>query len=162
MATTLRASTVVDVEQERAWALLCDFSRWSEWVAFTDEVVEHPDELHEGAVYRERSHVGPVKQVSEWRVTEFDAPHRQVHIGRVGPMRPTLTMVMEPEGQGTRFPQTIEFSLSLGPLAGLVERLPASQMRKGLVATNDGFKTFAERDAAGAPAPAANQPENAG
>jgi carbon monoxide dehydrogenase subunit G len=41
-------------------------------------------------------------------VSEYEPPHRVVLKGQMGKMAPTLTLTVEPEGQGSRFTRGVE------------------------------------------------------
>ena len=100
----------IQASPEQVWALLSDAQRFPEWVAFTDRMVEAPEgALEAGSTYREYGGVAPFKSESAWRVTEFDAPRRQVHVGGDKQMEITLTLELEPSGGGTRLRQQLDF-----------------------------------------------------
>jgi carbon monoxide dehydrogenase subunit G len=76
------ASGPVAAPASEVWELLCDTSRYAEWVAATDEVTRTDGPAREGSTYDEINPIaGPWKGRSHWTVTTFDAPHRQVHRG---------------------------------------------------------------------------------
>lgn len=137
---------------QEVWDFFNDTSRWHEWVDFTDEVLDSSGPLAEGATYRERSRIGPIRQTSRWRITAFEPPRRQVHEGRVGLLRPRLTVLLEPWSGGTRLILATEFALP-GPLRPL-ERVPGHQIRRGLGRTVAAAKRVLEAEAS-SPGPAA-------
>lgn len=90
--------------------------------------------LKAGSTYLERSGL----QKSEWKVTVFDAPKRQVHVGRVGFMGDVIREFrVEPDGEGATLRQTISFTIMPGftrPFGWLAEELFVKRMvRKRLV-----------------------------
>ncbi|MFQ5968730.1 MAG: SRPBCC family protein [Acidimicrobiia bacterium] len=143
----VEVSTVIGAGPERLWEFFSDTSRWSDWAAFTDEVLDH-EPLGEGAVYRNRSHIGPIRQVSEWRITEWDPPRLQVHEGKAPPVNPVLTVTLEPVAEGTRLTQVAVFSMPrwLGPLGALLEKVPERMIRKGLEETQANLKRIMETE----------------
>lgn len=145
----LSVQTDIDVPRERLWDVVNDFDRMTEWVTFADELTYLSDgEVGEGTVYREYGGVGPVRSESEWRITAFDPPERQVHVGDLGIMEPELTMTLEElDGGGTRFTQTMAFRAfpSVRPLGWLLETLFIERaMRSGLRETQDNLKRLVE------------------
>ena len=83
MATMeVTASGAVPAPAETTWALLCDTSRYAEWVAGTDAVTRTDGPAAPGSTYDEVNPIaGPWKGRSHWTVTTFEAPRRQVHRG---------------------------------------------------------------------------------
>ncbi len=101
--------------------------------------------LKAGSTYLERSGL----QKSEWRVTVFDAPKRQVHVGRVGFMGDVIREFrVEPDGEGATLRQTISFTIMPGftrPFGWLAEELFVKRMvRKRLVQSCEGAKGLLE------------------
>ena len=104
---------------EQVWTLLSDAKRYPEWVAFTDRMLETPEgAMGVGSTYREYGGVPPYKSESAWRVTEFDAPRRQVHVGADKQMQSTLTLELTPAGEGTQMRQQIDLQ-PRGPMLPL-------------------------------------------
>lgn len=143
----------VDIEAppEEVWALLNDFDRMTDWVAFADELTYLSDgPIGEGTVYRETGGIGPMRSESEWRIVEFEPPRRQVHVGGLGVMAPELTMTVAAANGGTRFTQAIELRAfpSVRPLGWLLETfLIKRAMRSGLRETQRNFKRLVEAEA---------------
>jgi len=62
------------------WELLCDTSRFAEWVAATAAVTRTDGPASHGSTYAEVNPIlGPWKAKTSWTVVEFDPPRRQVH-----------------------------------------------------------------------------------
>ena len=86
MATTgmtqieVTASTRIAATPERVWELVCDTSRYAEWVAATAAISRTDGPASKGSTYDEVNPiVGPWRANTRWTVIEFDPPHRQVH-----------------------------------------------------------------------------------
>ena len=98
------ASGPVAAPAAHVWELLCDTSRYAEWVAATDEVTRTDGPAREGSTYDEVNPIlGPWKGSSHWTVTSFDAPNRQAHRGRgIAPTVKWLEveMAVTPAGRG--------------------------------------------------------------
>jgi len=111
--TEVTVATGIAAPAEEVWNFLCKINRYPKWDAFADEIVTSShSRLKAGSTYLERSGL----ERSEWRVTSFDAPRRQVHAGRVGFMgEVTREFVVEPAGEGSAtLRQTIGFTLMPG------------------------------------------------
>ncbi len=109
------ASGIVPAPPERVWELLCDTSRYAEWVDGTEAVTRTDGPAAPGSTYDEVNPVlGPWKAKSKWTVTEFEAPRRQVHSGTGLPLTSEFLVIFElaPEGDATGF------SLTSGPRPG--------------------------------------------
>ena len=119
-------STEINAPPQAVWDFISDLRRVPEWVTATDEMLYVSEgEVGVGTVYRERGGVGPFKSVSEWRITEFDPPHRQVHVGDLGVMKMAFALELEPTGRGTLMRQTGDFRMMpfFRPLGLLLEAL---------------------------------------
>jgi carbon monoxide dehydrogenase subunit G len=146
----VESSVVVEAPPERVWAFVSDVSRCPEWVTFADEM-GHIDagDPGEGFRYVEYGGLGPIRSESDWEIVEFDPPRRQVHVGDMGIMQPELTITVEPEGEGTRWTQTVEFEAlpRLRPVGWLLERLVIRRrMARGLERTMTAGKELVERE----------------
>ncbi len=104
------ASAVIATGPEPIWDLMCDPSRYAEFVAATERMIDvGSGEFGVGSVYKEYGGIKPFLSESEWRVTEFEPMRHQAHIGDDGKMRMPLAIDLEPADGGTRL--TITFSL---------------------------------------------------
>ena len=119
------ASGPVAAPAPQVWDLLCDTSRYAEWVAGTDEVTRTDGPAREGSTYDEINPIaGPWRGRSHWTVTTFDAPHRQVHRG-LG-IAPTLKwieveMTVTPAGdEACEVALTLTGESALGPLGAVM------------------------------------------
>jgi uncharacterized protein YndB with AHSA1/START domain len=134
---------------EIVFALMADYERYPEWVSIVEEArLVAGERIEAGAEYEEVSRLGPKRSVSRWRVTAFDPPNEQVHLGRLpfGPVE--LTIQTRPNGNGgTVLDHTVELTAfpRIRPLGWLLERLVLvrtfeSDMKESLAA----FATLAE------------------
>ncbi len=65
---------------QAVWDFISDIRRGPEWVTVMKEVLFVSDEpIKKDSVYRERSQVAGSMSETEWHITEFDPPRRQVH-----------------------------------------------------------------------------------
>lgn len=140
----------IDVSRDALWDFVNDFDRMTDWVTFADELRYISDgEVGEGTVYREYGGIGPMASESEWEITVFEPPNRQVHVGDLGIMTPELTMIFEERNGGTRFTQELEFKAlpAVRPVGWLLEQLFIKRaMRSGLQTTQENLKSLAETE----------------
>lgn len=120
------ASTTVPAPPEAVWELVCDSTRYAEWVEATDEVVRTDGPARAGSTYDERNTVlGPVKARSRWTVVEHEPPRRSLHRGEGIWIAEdvSLEMLLEPEGDAaTRLTLTFRYTPKFGPLGALLVR----------------------------------------
>ncbi len=121
----------IQAPPEQVWTFLSDIRRGPEWVTVMKEVLSVSDEpLRQGSSYRERSKIGPSTSVTEWHITEFEPPRRQVHTCREPSLYARLTVEVEPEGNGTRLLHRTDYRLMpvFRPLGWLLEQLFAHRL----------------------------------
>lgn len=150
----VKATATIDAPPEYVWDFVNDFDRMTEWVTFADELTYRDDgEPGEGWVYHEKGGIGPMKSESEWEITEFDPPQKQVHVGDLGIMEPTLTISLQSTNDGkTDWKQELEFVAMrrFRPLGWLLEKLVIKRsMASGLTKTTNNAKTIIEREYTG-------------
>lgn len=149
--TVVETSREIEAPPEAVWAFISDLERVPEWVVFTDEMLEVPDEeAGKGTVYRELGGPGPVQDESTWRITAFDPPRRQVHEGDLGAMEATLTMEVDPVEDGTRLTHRLDVRVlpRLRPLGWLLEHLVVKHvLRRGLRGSQARAKEIVEAEA---------------
>jgi uncharacterized protein YndB with AHSA1/START domain len=142
--------TVIAAPREQVWDVVNDFDRMTDWVTFADELTSLSEgPVGEGTVYRETGGVGPMGGESEWEITDFEPPERQVHVGDLGIMELELTMTFEAVNGGTQFGQTIELEAlpRARPLGWLLERLVIVRvMGSGLEETQANLKRLVETE----------------
>jgi len=143
----LEASVDIQAPPETVWDFLSDLRRVPEWVPATEEILwisEGP--VGAGTVYRERTRLGPMKSVTQWRITAWEPPRRQTHEQEgkaLGMDSFGFTLVLEPVGEGTRLTQAGDYRLTrwLRPLDALFLR---RQMRSVLQTTVANLKAAVE------------------
>jgi carbon monoxide dehydrogenase subunit G len=126
------ASAAVSAPPDRVWELLCDTSRYAEWVAGTDEVTRTDGPAREGSTYDEVNPIlGPWKAKSRWTVTEFNPSRRQVHRGDGLPLTSSFEVVMEvaPVGDSaSEVTLSLRGTSSAGPLGAAFAKLMTGQV----------------------------------
>jgi carbon monoxide dehydrogenase subunit G len=145
-------STVIDASPRAVWDLTTDFRRIPELAPDTAVDVSYVSEGEVGVdtVFRETDRLGPMRSETEWRVTEFDPPHRHVHVGSMGPMKIVVTTEIEPTGQGSLLRHTLDTHMRpfLRPLGLLAERM---FLRRQLESTLNSTHTNVKRILEGEP-----------
>lgn len=114
---TVDATVRIAAPLETVWAFVSDPERYPEWSVVTEEMTHIDDgQVGEGTVYREFGGLGPMTDESEWVITSFDEPHRQVHEGDDGTVQTVLTIEIDPldGGEATRLYQRIELGFPKG------------------------------------------------
>jgi uncharacterized protein YndB with AHSA1/START domain len=142
---SVEASTFIDATPERVWALYADIARTPEWVPFVEEVVSVSGPLAVGMTYRERTRIGRIRGVQEWRIDELEPPRRRVETSESLRMHSRLTITMEREGSGTQLRQVSEVRSTLPrPLGWLQESFVGLVARRAMRAAVLGAKRTLE------------------
>lgn len=140
----------IKAPQKQVWEFISDIEEAPEWVVVMKSLVETTENpVREGTVYRESSKIGPKESETEWKVTYFDPPHKQVHECDEPDFRATLTMRVDDNGDGTStlFHNT-EYQLmpKFRPLGWLLETLFIKKlMYKNLHQSVDNCKQLIEK-----------------
>jgi carbon monoxide dehydrogenase subunit G len=148
----VRIGRTIDIAapRERVWDVVNDFDRMTDWVTFADELTYLSDgEVGEGTVYREVGGVGPMASESEWEITVFEPPERQIHHGDLGVMQVELAMTFEARDDETQFTQELSVRAlpRFRPLGWLLETVLIKRaMRSGLGETQRNLKVLVEAD----------------
>src|SRR5687768_13250119 len=97
---TIEIDRIIDTPARAVWDFISDIEKAPEWVTVMQALLSTPvNPLTQGAVYRERSKIGPSVSETEWRVTRFDPPRVQVHECSEPTLKVELTMTVEPQGK---------------------------------------------------------------
>lgn len=146
---SVTVTTMIDAPADDVWSALCKINRYPKWDAFANEILSAShSRLKFGSTYEERSGMDK----SAWRVSLFNPPRVQAHIGAVGFMgEVTREFRVEPDGEGTELHQTISFVVMPGvmrPFGWLAEKLFVERMvRKRMEASGHGLSaTLANSD----------------
>ena len=112
-----------------------------------------PEPAQEGTVYRERSRiVGPLSQVTTWRISKFDPPRFQKHDGQVAMMASTsVSFGLEPSAGTTKFTLVFEYTPG-NPLSSLSDRLfLRKNLQSGFQRSLQNLKALVEAEQAAGP-----------
>jgi uncharacterized protein YndB with AHSA1/START domain len=149
------ASVDIAAPEDRVWEIASDTHRYAEWVESTLEVLHSDGPASPGSTYDELTRVGgPWKTATHWRVTEFDAPTRQVHAGKGLITARGMGLVMEtaPAGGSTRFTMTLRYTPRFGRLGAALDRLVAGSVTRAQQRSAQTFAEIVEHEQAARPA----------
>lgn len=143
-----RAEASIDVRAPATdiWALYADLEGTPHWVPFVQEIIASSGPLEVGMTYRERTRLGGISGVQEWRVVELDPPRRRVETSSALRVDSRLIIELEPHEDGTRLRQVSEVDSRLqGPLGWVHERLFALVAGRAMAQALGGARQEAER-----------------
>jgi uncharacterized protein YndB with AHSA1/START domain len=127
------ASAVTAAAPAKLWELVCDTSRYPEWVAATAAVTRTDGPARQGSTYDEINPImGPLRARTRWTVIEFDPPNRMVHRSQDTPFTSEFLIILDlaPSGDGSKVTVTLRQRPSLGALGTSVLELLKSKNRK--------------------------------
>lgn len=142
-------SADVQAPPEQVWEIACDTSRYAEWVESTLQVTRTDGPARLGATYDEQTRIsGPWKASTHWRVTEFDAPHRQVHAGEGVATAKDMAVIIElaPSGPNTLFTLTIRYTPRFGVIGAALDRAIAGTLRRAQQRSADAFAALVAQE----------------
>lgn len=150
MHVELSATVPVSAPPERVWELLCDTSRYAEWVEDTDRVTRTDGPAALFSTYDEVNPVlGPIKGRSHWVVTEFEPPRRQVHRDERLFTFKWLEVVMTVAplgGSKAEFTNVLRGETAMGPVGPVVWKALEGSLKKSHRRTSDSFAELVERE----------------
>ena len=140
------ASAEIAAPIERVWRLYDDLPNTPTWVPFVENVLSIEGGPGVGTAYRERTRLGGVTGVQEWRITASEPPRRTVHESVDMEMDARLTITFRSIGQErTLVRQQTELRSRLPrPIRWLHEALFAAVSRSGVHAAVQGAKRHLE------------------
>jgi hypothetical protein len=149
MALEAAASAIVPALPDQVFGLICETSRYPEWVTGTDAVTRTDGPAREGSTYDEVNPIlGPWKASTSWRVVEHEAPRRTRHETGDIPLSSHFEVVMEvaPEGDASRVTITLRGEPAYGPIGGVFARLMQGQVDRDNRSSVDAFAELATRE----------------
>jgi polyketide cyclase/dehydrase/lipid transport protein len=142
------SSLLINATPGRVWDLYADVPRSAEWVPFVEEVLDVSGAPGIGQVYRERTRLAGVTDVSEWRIIEWDPPRRQVQFSSSKKIDTRLMIEIESVGGASRVRETAILNSRLPPpFSWLHEALFSIVSRHGLRTALGGAKLYLEAEA---------------
>lgn len=133
-------TAIIDAPVIRVWDLVSRTDRYAEWVAGAIKVTAHHGVATIGMTYSEHNRVlGPLRTRSVWTVTELEPFNRRVDAGTgFGPLRDLTNIfrfrpVRGADGrESTEMTYKVEYTIGLGPLGRLIDRVQQSAIRAGM------------------------------
>jgi carbon monoxide dehydrogenase subunit G len=156
MALEVSASAIVPAPPEHVFGLLCETTRYPEWVTGTNAVTRTDGPARESSTYDEINPIlGPWKAKTHWRVVEHEPPRRTRHDTGDIPLtsRFEVEMEVDPEGDGSRVTVRLRGEPSMGPLGAGFATLMRGQVERDNRRSVEAFAELATREL-GAQAPA--------
>jgi hypothetical protein len=104
------AAAVTAVPPAELWELVCDTSRYPEWVAGTAAVTRSDGPARQGSTYDEINPImGPWRAKTRWTVIQFDPPNRMVHRSEDVPFASEFQIIIDlaPAGHGSKVTLTL-------------------------------------------------------
>jgi carbon monoxide dehydrogenase subunit G len=143
------ATSVIPTTPERLWQLICDTSRYAEWVEGTATVARTDGPALPNSTYVEVNPIlGPWKAKATWTVVESQPPYRQVHSSPDIPLSNEFLVIMEitPEGSGSRLTHTLRATSSYGPLGAAFFALLRGRTRRNNEQSVHNLSDIAKRE----------------
>lgn len=143
------ASADVQAPPERVWELVSDTARYAEWVESTLQVTRTDGPARLGSTYDEQTRIsGPWKTTTRWRITEFEAPHRQVHAGEGVATAKDMALVIElvPSGSSTHLTMTLRYTPRFGVIGAVMDRAIAGRVRSAQQRSANAFAALVARE----------------
>jgi uncharacterized protein YndB with AHSA1/START domain len=148
----IEVSVDIGASPEVVWEFVSNLRRIPEWIEDTLAMLSvEPEPAQQGTVYKERSRIiGPVSQVTTWKISEFDPPRFQKHDGKVPMMASTsVSFGLEPATGGTKFTLIFEYTPG-NPLSSLTDGLfVRKNLESGFRRSVQNLKALVEAEAAG-------------
>lgn len=132
----ISTSTTVRANQDHAWSVVSDLSRYSEWLSMLEAWRgEVPDQLSEGVELTAVVGVKGFRNRMTWTVSSWNPPRTITLSGRgKGGVTSRLTITIDPRGGGCAIAFDTEFSAPgmIGPLGMGVARVLKGDMNASL------------------------------
>ena len=143
------ASAVVPAPAERVFELLCDTSRYPEWVTGTDAVTRTDGPASEGSTYDEVNPIlGPWRASTHWTVVEHQPPRVTKHTTGDIPLSSHFEVVMEvaSEDDVSEVTMTLRGKPAYGPVGALFAKFMQGQVDRDNRRTVEAFAELATRE----------------
>ena len=136
---TVEAAATVHAPIEAVWGCLNDIAHTPEWVVGLEAAeVKTPGPYGLGAIYHDHNRLGPMLQVTPWRITAFEPETLQVHESESATLPSKMTLNLSPAPEGTRLQMIVEYRFLpwLGPVSRLIEAVLMNRLLKGVLRRN--------------------------
>jgi uncharacterized protein YndB with AHSA1/START domain len=133
------ADRTVHAPIEAVWQCLNDIDHTPQWVTgLAAAEIKTPGAYGVGTVYHDTNRLGPVLQVTPWRITVFDPMTRQVHESESTTLPSTMTLNLSPVPDGTQVQMIVHYRFlpRLGAVSRAFEGLVMNRLLKRVLTQN--------------------------
>jgi len=133
------ATQIINAPVEAVWNALNDIDNTPKWVVgLQDAKVISEGTYGLGTLYNDYNNLGPVLQVTTWKIVEFEPMSRQIHMSDSANLPSTMTLGMASVAEGTRLTMTVDFHFMprWGVVGRILEALVMRHMIKGVLRQN--------------------------
>jgi carbon monoxide dehydrogenase subunit G len=128
------ATQIINAPVEAVWNALNDIDNTAKWVAgLEDAKIISEGGYGLGALYNDYNRLGPVLQVTTWKIMEFEPMSRQVHMSDSKNLPSTMELSLIPVAEGTRLTMKVDFHFM--PHLGVVGRVFESLVMNRLLSS---------------------------
>ena len=133
------ASQIINAPVEAVWKALNDIDNTSKWVAGleTAKVISEGD-YGVGTLYNDYNNLGPILQVTTWKIMEFEPMSHQVHMSDSDNLPSTMALNMTSVPEGTRLTMKVDFHFMphLGVIGRIFESLVMNRLLSSVLRQN--------------------------
>ncbi len=125
-----QAVTIINAPVETVWNCLNDIDHTPEWVmGLEDAELKSSGPYGVGTLYIDYNKLGPLPQITPWRITEFEPMTRQTHVSKSTVLPSTMSLNLNAAPEGTQVEMIVEYRFL--PRLGLFSRaLEAALMNR--------------------------------
>lgn len=133
------ASQIIHAPVEKVWNTLNDIDNTYKWVVGLEKAeVKTGGDFGQDTIYTDYNRLGPIPQVTDWRITEFEPVSRQVHMSDSEGLPSTMTLSLSPIAEGTLLKMTVDYQFMphWGVISRVFEGLIMNHMLKSVLKQN--------------------------
>ncbi len=133
------ASQIIHAPIEKVWNTLNDIDNTSKWVVGLEKAeVKTDGEFGLDTIYTDYNRLGPIPQVTDWRITEFEPMSRQVHMSNSDGLPSTMTLSLSTTPEGSLLKMTVDYQFmpQWGAISRAFESLVMNRMLKSVLKQN--------------------------
>ncbi|MBI1278526.1 MAG: hypothetical protein GC179_10400 [Anaerolineaceae bacterium] len=133
------ASQIIHAPIETVWNTLNDIENTSKWVVGLEKAeMKTIGDFGQDSIYTDYNRLGPIPQVTDWRITEYEPMARQVHMSSSEGLPSTMTLSLSPAPQGTLLKMTVDYQFMphWGSISRIFEALIMNRMLRSVIIQN--------------------------
>lgn len=133
------ASQIIHAPIEKVWNTLNDIDNTSKWVVGLEKAeIKTVGDFGKDSVYTDYNRLGPIPQITDWRVAEFEPMSRQVHMSNSEGLPSTMTLSLSSISEGTLLKMTVDYHFMphWGVISRVFEGLVMNHMLKSVLKQN--------------------------